>query len=416
MQIISVEELLSIIKNRKLHLENALKIAEKIIEDVKRRGDSALIYYTEKFDKVKLKEIRLDEEYVEEAVKNFPDNIIESFKVAFKNIMEFHSKQFIKGYEIIRHKSVLGIKSIPIDRVGFYIPGGKKSYPSTLLMLAAPARVAGVKEIAVTSPPKNGKISNEILLACYISGIKEIYCIGGVQAIAALAYGTESVRNVHKIFGPGNIYVTAAKILISKDVPIDLIAGPSEIVIVADGSANPEYIALDLLAQAEHDFDAFTCLITDSKDLIERVKIYIDRYKNLSEIAKESIEKGYIVYCNDLEKIIDVVNEIAPEHLEIIHEKSDYIFERIKNAGNIFIGENSPVALGDYITGTNHVLPTMGFAKSMSSVNVLSFLKFIQYQKISREFFEKYARYAIEIANLEGMILHKKSLEIRFLK
>ncbi len=414
MQVVDVKKFLDIIKSRKISFEKVLKNVENIIEDVKNKGDSALIYYTEKFDGIKLEKIKLDEEEIHEAIKKFSDDVIEALKVAYENLLEFHSRQIPKHYEIKKYGAILGFKPTPIERVGFYIPGGRKPYPSTLLMLAAPAKIAGVKEIAIASPPRNGKVSDEILLACYIAGIKEVYNIGGVQAIAALAYGTESVKKVYKIFGPGNIYVTAAKALISKDVPIDLIAGPSEIVIVADDSANPKYIALDLLAQAEHDIDAFTCLITDSKSLIEETLRYINEYKGLSEIAKKSIEKGYIVYCKDIDTIINLVNEIAPEHLEIIHRNSNYIFERVKNAGNIFIGEYSPVALGDYITGTNHVLPTMGYAKMFSCVNVLDFIKFIQYQKISREFFEKYSRYAIEIAKIEGMILHKKSMEIRF--
>ncbi len=413
MQMINIRDFYEIVRERKIYVENVLKTVEKIIKDVKDKGDKAVIYYTELFDKIKLKNVKVDEDHIEEAVKKFPDEIIENLKVAYENILDFHSKQTFSSYEIIKHNSILGLKVKPIRRVGFYIPGGKKPYPSTLLMLTAPARIAGVKEIAVTSPPKNGKVPDEILLACYIAGIKEIYSIGGAQAIAALAYGTESVKRVYKIFGPGNIYVTAAKILVSKDTPIDLIAGPSEIVIIADESANPEYVALDLLAQAEHDFDAFVCLITNSKNLAKDVLKYIERYKKLSHVATESIKKGYIVFYKDLKEAISLINEIGPEHLEIIHEKSDYILHNVENAGNIFIGEYSPVALGDYITGTNHVLPTLGFSKSMSCVNVFSFIKFIQYQKISKEFFEKYSKHAIELARFEGMILHETSIKVR---
>ena len=294
----------------------------------------------------------------------------------------------------------------PLQRVGCYIPGGRASYPSTVLMATIPAKVAGVKEIVCVSPPnKSGRVNDLVLVACKIVGVKEIYKVGGAQAIAALAYGTESIAKVQKIVGPGNIYVTAAKQLVSLEVAIDLPAGPSEVLIVAEEHANPEFIAFDLLAQAEHDPNACCILVTTSEKLAKEVYGRLLSYK---------IEANcFILIAENLEDALNFTNEFAPEHLELILKNPTDFLERVKNAGSVFIGEYSPVACGDYASGTNHILPTLGYAKTFSGLTVYDFLKFISFQSLDKKALEKLGKTIITLAEAEGLKMHAESIRKR---
>ena len=330
---LSKEEKEKIINRGKVEIESVLEKVRKIVEDVKNNGDKALKYYTKKFDGIEIDEFTVGKDEIEKAINNVDYKVIEALEKAYENIRYFHERQLINSWFYVKNGAKLGFIVKPIKKVGCYVPGGKASYPSTVLMLAIPARVAGVKEVYVTTPPQPNKY---VLAACDIANVDRIYKLGGAQAIAALAYGTESVEKVDKIVGPGNIYVTAAKKLVSDVVSIDMIAGPSEVLIIADGHANSRFIALDMLAQAEHDENAVAILVTDSKDLAKKVEKELKNLlKEASKTAKSSIERNaYIIIVNDIEDAVEFANEYAPEHLEIICHNADDVLDRVENAGS----------------------------------------------------------------------------------
>ena len=382
----------------------------KIIDDVKRRGDEALREYTFKFDGINLETFEITP-----TVEGVSDDYRAMLERSAENIRHFHSKQLREGFMISPVKGViLGERIIPLERVGIYVPGGTASYPSTVLMNVIPAKTAGCNEIFIATPPP---VKPEILAAAKISGADRIFTVGGAQAIAALAYGTVSIPKVDKITGPGNAYVAEAKRQVYGKVGIDMIAGPSEILIIADESSNAEYIASDLLAQAEHDKDAMPILVTVSCKLAETVRDELERQierLKRSEIARVSIDKnGIILIVNTLNEAVKVANEIAPEHLELSVEKAFEVMTGIKNAGSIFIGSNTPEALGDYYAGINHTLPTMGTAKFSSPLSVDDFVKKLQYVYYSREELEEVSEDIEKFANSEGLTAHAESIAVR---
>jgi len=398
---IDIEEIRS-----KVILDEALSKVKPIVEDVRKKGDSALRYYTKKFDGVEIDNFRVSEDEVDQAFKTIKPEIIEALNEAYKNIREFHEKQLPEEWDYEKNGLKLGQLIRPLQRVGCYIPGGRASYPSTVLMATIPAKVAGVKEIVCVSPPnKDGRVNDLVLVACEIVGVREIYKVGGAQAIAALAYGTESIAKVQKIVGPGNIYVTAAKQLVSLEIAIDLPAGPSEVLIVAEEHANPEFIAFDLLAQAEHDPNACCILVTTSQKLAKEV------YERLLSYKIEA--NCFILTAENLEEALNFTNEFAPEHLELLLEDPMDFLKKVRNAGSVFIGEYSPVACGDYASGTNHILPTLGYAKTFSGLTVYDFLKFISFQSLDKKALEKLGKTIITLAEAEGLKMHAESIRKR---
>ncbi len=398
---------------------NVEKTVEEIISDVKENGDSALYKYCEKFDKAKLTSLSVSEAEFEEAIKTVEPKFLEILKKAAQNIRNFHEKQIRNGFIINNENGiVMGQKVIPVDKAGLYVPGGTATYPSTVLMDSIPAKLAGCKEVIMVTPPNSeGKINPVILAAAKIAGVDRIFKVGGAQAIAALAYGTESIPKVDKIVGPGNAFVAEAKKQVFGKVSIDMIAGPSEILIISDSTSNPKYVAADLLSQAEHDKLASAVLITDSEELAKEVSTEIEnqlpkleRY----EIARTSIDNnGKIIVCKNLLDAIDVANEIAPEHLELcVDNPFDYL-DSIRHAGSIFMGKNCPEALGDYLAGPNHTLPTSGTAKFSSPLSVDDFVKKTQYTYFTKEALSKVAKDVEFFAQKEGLTAHAKSTVIR---
>jgi len=397
-------------------------IVADIIHNVRTRGDAALYEYCEKFDKAKLQSLQVSPEEIEEALEQVEPRFIEILKTAAENIRLFHEKQVRNSFIINdRPGIVMGQKVIPVDRAGLYVPGGTAAYPSTVLMDAIPAKIAGVPEVVMVSPPgADGKISPVILAAAAIAGVDKIFKLGGAQAVAALAYGTESVPKVDKIVGPGNAFVAEAKKQVFGVVSIDMIAGPSEILIVADGKSDPRCVAADLLSQAEHDRLASAVLVTDSADLAAAVQTELEvQIPRLSraDIARESIDRnGKIIVAEDLTAAIDISNELAPEHLELcVDNPFDYL-DAIRHAGSIFMGRNTPEALGDYMAGPNHTLPTGGTAKFSSPLSVDDFVKKTQYSYFTRSALEQVAEDVAFFAEKEGLTAHAKSAVIRLEK
>lgn len=394
-------------------------IVSDIIEDVKKRGDEALLYYCEKFDKAKLSSLEVTAEEIEEAFSLVEPEFIEILKKAAENIREFHKAQVRNSFIINGDGYITGQKITPIEKVGLYVPGGTAAYPSTVLMDSIPAKIAGCKEICITTPPSaNGKVNPAILAAAKIAGVDRIFKTGGAQAVAALAYGTETVPKVDKIVGPGNAFVAEAKRQVFGLVSIDMIAGPSEILVVADGKSNPEFVAADLLSQAEHDKMASAVLVTDSGELAKQVSAELERQIPLlprAEIARASIDNnGKIIIADNLFDVIDVANEIAPEHLELcVDNPFDYL-DKIKNAGSIFMGRYCPEALGDYFAGPNHTLPTSGTARFSSPLSVDDFVKKSQYTYYTEEALGKVAESIAFFAGKEGLDAHAKSVTVRF--
>ncbi len=394
-------------------------IVSDIIEDVKKRGDEALLYYCEKFDKAKLTSLEVTAEEIEEAFSLVEPEFIEILKKAAENIREFHKAQVRNSFIISGDGYITGQKITPIEKVGLYVPGGTAAYPSTVLMDSIPAKIAGCEEICITTPPSaNGKVNPAILAAAKIAGVDRIFKTGGAQAVAALAYGTETVPKVDKIVGPGNAFVAEAKRQVFGLVSIDMIAGPSEILVVADGKSNPEFVAADLLSQAEHDKMASAVLVTDSEELAKRVSEQLEIQIPLlprAEIARASIDNnGKIIIADNLFDVIDVANEIAPEHLELcVDNPFDYL-DKIKNAGSIFMGRYCPEALGDYFAGPNHTLPTSGTARFSSPLSVDDFVKKSQYTYYTEEALGKVAESIAFFAGKEGLDAHAKSVTVRF--
>ena len=398
---------------------NVEDVVSDIIRDVRANGDAALKRYCEKFDGAKLDSLQVSEEEIQQALESLDADFIRILKRAAENIRHFHEKQKRNSFIINDRKGiVMGQKITPVDRAGLYVPGGTAAYPSTVLMDAIPAKIAGCPEVVMVTPPgRNGKINPVILAAASIAGVTKIFKIGGAQAIAALAYGTESVPRVDKIVGPGNAFVAEAKKQVYGQVSIDMIAGPSEILIVADGKSDARHVAADLLSQAEHDKLASAVLVTDSMALANAVQAEIEvQLARLDrvEIARASIENnGKIIVADDLGQAIEISNEIAPEHLELcVDNPFDYL-DSIRHAGSIFMGRNCPEALGDYMAGPNHTLPTSGAARFSSPLSVDDFVKKTQYTYFTREALESVAWDIDIFARKEGLTGHARSAVIR---
>lgn len=391
----------------------------EIIKNVRENGDKALFEYCEKFDKAQLSSLAVTKEEIDEALSLVEPEFLEILEKAAKNIRKFHSRQ-VRNSFIINDEDgiVIGQKIIPVDRAGLYVPGGTAAYPSTVLMDAIPAKIAGCREVVMVTPPtKDGKVNPVILAAAHVAGIDRIFKVGGAQAIAALAYGTQSIPKVDKIVGPGNAFVAEAKKQVFGVVSIDMIAGPSEILIVADGKSNPSYVAADLLSQAEHDKMASAVLVTDSEELARNVSTELEKQIPLlerREIARESIDvNGKIIVADTLDAAIEIANEIAPEHLELCVDNPFDKLDSIRHAGSIFMGRNCPEALGDYFAGPNHTLPTSGTAKFSSPLSVDDFIKKTQYTYYTKDALKKVAFDVAVFAKKEGLTAHAKSAVIR---
>lgn len=391
----------------------------EIIKNVRENGDKALFEYCEKFDKAQLSSLAVTKEEIDEALSLVEPEFLEILEKAAKNIRKFHSRQ-VRNSFIINDEDgiVIGQKIIPVDRAGLYVPGGTAAYPSTVLMDAIPAKIAGCREVVMVTPPtKDGKVNPVILAAAYVAGIDRIFKVGGAQAIAALTYGTQSIPKVDKIVGPGNAFVAEAKKQVFGVVSIDMIAGPSEILIVADGKSNPAYVAADLLSQAEHDKMASAVLVTDSAELARNVSTELEKQIPLlerREIARESIDvNGKIIVADTLDAAIEIANEIAPEHLELCVDNPFDKLDSIRHAGSIFMGRNCPEALGDYFAGPNHTLPTSGTAKFSSPLSVDDFIKKTQYTYYTKDALKKVAFDVAAFAKKEGLTAHAKSAVIR---
>lgn len=395
---------------------------EEILREVRERGDEAVFEFTKRFDKAELTPatIRVTEEEIAEAYEKLPKRTVEVIRKAIVNIRSYHEKQRRNSwFDAQPDGTILGQKITPIASVGVYVPGGKAAYPSSVLMNVLPAKVAGVERIAMVTPPgADGRVYEGTLVAAKEAGVTEIYKVGGAQAIGALAYGTECIPKVDKIVGPGNIYVALAKKAVYGHVSIDSIAGPSEILVLADETANPTYVAADLLSQAEHDELASAILITTSEELAAKVSAEAERFvAQLSRkaILEKSLENyGYILLADTMEDAIDAVNEIASEHLELVTKDAFTVMTKIKNAGAIFIGEYSSEPLGDYFAGPNHVLPTNGTAKFFSPLEVDDFIKKSSIISYSREALELIHEDIIDFAKAEGLTAHANSIAVRF--
>lgn len=398
---------------------NVAQTVAEIIDEVRRKGDRALVEYGEKFDKVRLTALEVTEEEIAAAFASVEEEFLEILRRAADNIRQFHTKQVRNSFILAENDGVvLGQKVTPIEKVGLYVPGGTAAYPSTVLMDSIPAKIAGCREICITTPPMHdGSVNPAILAAAKIAGVDRIFKVGGAQAIAALAYGTQTIPRVDKIVGPGNVFVAEAKKQVFGKVSIDMIAGPSEILVVADDTCDPEIVAADLLSQAEHDKMASAVLVTDDADLAQKVCQALECQLPLLpryEIAQASIDNnGKIIVADDLSQAIEIANEIAPEHLELcVDNPFDYL-DKIKNAGSIFMGKYCPEALGDYFAGPNHTLPTGGTARFSSPLSVDDFVKKSQYTYYTREALGRVAESVAYFAEKEGLSAHARSALIR---
>jgi len=416
---------LEIILNRRREQDSRkYLLVKKIIKDIKKNKDKALIKYEKKFsniNNIKNKNIKFSKFEIDNEIKKLDKNIKKSIDLAFLRIYKFHKKQKFNSYSLTdNYNNTLKYTSSPIERVGVYVPGGTASYPSSVLMNCIPAMIAGVKNIYMTTPTINKKYNAAVLYAAKKCKVKEIYKVGGAQAIAALAYGTNIIKKVNKIVGPGNTFVATAKKEVFGDVGIDMIAGPSEVTVVADKYSNPEWVAADLIAQAEHDNFAQSILICNNEKIISQVNFYINQQlKNLpkKKIAEKSLKNfGLAIYVKSKKKLIETINLIAPEHLEIFIKKPNEIIKKITNVGSIFIGDYSPEAMGDYIAGTNHVLPTSGSAKFSSGLSVNDFLKRHSLIKITKSGIERLGTSVINLANYENLEGHANSVKLRIKK
>ncbi len=399
---------------------NVEAVVTEIIDNVRKNKDSALRFYSEKFDKVKLDAIEVTKEEIDEAVASVDEKFLEILEKAKESIYAFHSRQ-VRNSFLINDKDgvVIGQKVIPIEKVGLYVPGGTAAYPSSVLMNCIPARIAGCPEIVMVTPPsRDGRVNPHILAAARAAGVGRIFKVGGAQAIAALAYGTESVPRVDKIVGPGNAFVAEAKKQVFGRVSIDMIAGPSEILVIADGTCNAKYVAADLLSQAEHDKMASAVLVTDSERLANEVSSELECQLPLlarEEIARTSIDNnGKIIITSSIDEAVEVANSIAPEHLEICVDEPFMYLDKIKNAGSVFMGKYCPEALGDYMAGPNHTLPTSGTARFSSPLSVDDFVKKTQFSYFTRDALGKLCRDVEYFASKEGLGAHARSAVIRF--
>ncbi len=392
---------------------------EKIIADVAQNGDEALKSYAEKFDKVRLTALEVTKEEINAAYARADEAFLEVLEEAAKNIYQFHSKQKREGFRLERENGVIvGQKVTAIEKVGLYVPGGTAAYPSTVLMNAIPAKIAGCKEIVMVTPPaKDGSVNPDILTAAKAAGVTRIFKVGGAQAIAALAYGTESIPKVDKIVGPGNAYVAEAKKQVFGRVSIDMIAGPSEILVVADSKSNPAFVAADLLSQAEHDKMASAVLVTDSAALAQAVSKQLEEQIPLlprAEIARKSIDdNGKIIVAENIAQAVEIANEIAPEHLELCLDEPFAYLEKVRHAGSVFLGRYCAEAVGDYFAGPNHTLPTSGTARFSSPLSVDDFVKKTQFCYYPKQALQADADKIDLFANKEGLQAHGKSVTIR---
>ena len=398
---------------------NVESIVTQIIADVRKRGDAALLEYTARFDRAKLQSLAVTAEEIDEAVNAVEPEFLEVLQKAADNIRKFHSMQKREGFRLQEADGVIiGQKVIPVDRAGLYVPGGTAAYPSTVLMDSIPAKIAGCRQVVMVTPPNaDGKINPVILAAAKVAGVDRIFKVGGAQAIAALAYGTESVPKVDKIVGPGNAFVAEAKKQVFGQVSIDMIAGPSEIMIVADADNDPRHLAADLLSQAEHDKLASAVLVTDSQELALAVQSELENQipqLERAEIARASIDNnGKIIVAESISQAIDIANEIAPEHLELCVEDPFAYLDSIRHAGSVFMGKNCPEALGDYFAGPNHTLPTSGTARFSSPLSVDDFIKKTQFTYYTRQALQKVAPDVAYFARAEGLTGHARSALIR---
>lgn len=414
------EELKAYLESRNEEISSDVIISvTKILEDVRKRKDEAVIAYTEKFDGIRLENYRVSEEEIDQAAALCDPFFMESMQKAKKNIEFFHNAQKQNGYLLQKEKGIyLGQRVLPLDSVGIYVPGGRAQYPSSVLMNAIPAKVAGVKRIVMITPPsKEGGLHPNIAYAAKLAGIDEIYKVGGAQGIGALAYGTETLPPVDKIVGPGNIFVAAAKKLVFGKVDIDMIAGPSEILVVADEKANPVYVASDLLSQAEHDPMASAVLLTTSYDVLEAVNKELR--KQTDELPKKAIIEeslknyGKAIVCDTIEECVDIANQIAPEHLELMVENPMAYLGLVKHAGSVFMGYYTCESIGDYFGGTNHVLPTSGTARFSSALSVDSFIKKSSFLHYTKEAVAAYGSYIVEMGEQEDLQAHANAVKVR---
>ena len=408
------------ILDRKENVFNVADAVSEIIKNVRAKGDEALFEYSRKFDRVELSSLEVTKEEIENALNLVEPEFIEILREAKENIYAFHSRQVRNSFLISEKEGVIiGQKVIPIEKVGLYVPGGTAAYPSSVLMNAIPAKIAGCDEIVMVTPPaKDGSVAPAILAAASVAGVDRIFKVGGAQAVAALAYGTESVPSVDKIVGPGNAYVAEAKKQVFGRVSIDMIAGPSEILVIADKDNDPVCVAADLLSQAEHDKNATAVLVTDSRELAAAVSLELERQIPMlsrAEIARASIDNnGKIIITEDIDEAIFVANGLAPEHLELCLDDPFKYLDKIKNAGSIFMGKYCPEALGDYFAGPNHTLPTSGTARFSSPLSVDDFVKKTQFSYYTKDALEAVAKKVEFFANKEGLGAHAKSAVIRF--
>jgi len=414
-----IDKLNKILNRTQMDSQDVLNKVDEILQDIKLNGDKALLQYTRLYDCESLNGIKVQESEIQKAKEDISPELLTAIKNAIDNITKFHEKQKNDGF-LIESKDgiVLGQLINPIERVGIYVPGGTASYPSTVIMNAVPAKLAGVKEIVIVTPSnKDGKIKDSVLVAADILGVKEIYKIGGAQAIGALCYGTESIKKVDKIVGPGNIYVAMAKRKVSGLVGIDMIAGPSEVVILASGNPNPKYIAADLIAQAEHDQMAASIVITDNVSLVEKIEAQLEKQLSVlerNEIASKSLnDYGAIIITKTLQESIDIANKLAPEHLEILTDDPFEDYKKINNAGAIFLGEYTPEPVGDYYAGPNHTLPTSRTARFSSALGVEDFSKKTSLIYYSKEALYKASKDIILLSTDEGLTGHGNSIKVR---
>lgn len=410
---------IELLKRSQIDSNSVLETVKDIVSDVKNNQDNALRCYTKKFDGVDLKEFLVSKDDFKESLNKIDPELTSSIKKAASNIRKFHQAQLPEDWSMEIDNGVTAGQIIrPLEKVGCYIPGGRAAYPSSILMTVIPATVAGVDEIICCTPPgRNGKVDDVILATAYLAGATKVYKVGGAQAIAAMAYGTETIEPVDKIVGPGNIFVTAAKKMVYGQVDIEFPAGPSEVLIIADKTGNPHFIAMDMLAQAEHDPQSASVLVTTSSELAEKVKLEIDaELPNMKreEIIRESLDNnGLIVLVDDIHEAIDFSNDYAPEHLMIMTAQPEKIVPDIKNAASIFLGDLTPVAAGDYGSGTNHVLPTGFCARMYSGLSTESFLKKPTFQKITKDGLNSLKDVVIPLAEYEGLYAHAESFRRR---
>jgi len=415
------ENFSELLQRGKMDIDNVSSIVKNILDEIKTDGNEALKKHIEKFDKWSAKNdsdllVKTDE--MKKAYESLNSELKEALHLAYKRIESFHKKQLpTSWFDYEPNGNILGQKVTAVEKAGLYIPGGKAAYPSSLLMNAIPAIVAGVKEIVVCTPTPNGEINELLLAALHLCGIKKCYKVGGASAIGAMAYGTDTIPKVDVITGPGNIFVATAKKLVYGEVNIDMIAGPSEIGVIADKQADPKLLAIDLLSQAEHDEMASSILITNDTDIAKKTDEWIYSFlKELSreEIARKSIEKrGAIIVTNTIDEAIELMNKIAPEHLEVVTQNPFELLPHIKNAGAIFLGKNTPEPIGDYIAGPNHTLPTGGTARFYSPLSVDNFIKKSSIISISDQGMEEIGEACALLANMEGLNAHEKSVRIR---